>query len=254
MPGKYAPLTAYLSVQSDHQLTLSFAQIEAILRSDLPSSSRQYEAWWSNSPVPGRQNEAWLSIGWETVNLNRRAQTVGFRRVRGFAVPKPALPSPPPKPPAAAFDSQTLTATDLAPDCAVAFQLRWRRLGQIVRSPDGGLVFPVAPLAAGLYRFVVRLGNRTTIYVGESVNLSRRFGNYRRPGPTQQTNIRLNAVLLEALGGGGVITVDIVHDDVGLMINGALIKADLADKAVRRMLEHAAIVAHGGIDVEMLNQ
>lgn len=30
--------------------------------------------------------------------------------------------------------------------------------------------------------------------------------------------------------------------------------ANLADKAVRRMIEQAAIVAHGGIDVEMLNR
>lgn len=96
--------------------------------------------------------------------------------------------------------------------------------------------------------------NRTNIYVGESVNLKHRFGNYRLPGNTQQTNVRINALLVEKFGQGGSIAVDIIYKNIGLTIGGVSVDADLTDKAVRRMIEHAAIVAHGGIDVEMLNR
>src|SRR3546814_12079777 len=87
---------------------------------------------------------------------------------------------------------------------------------------------------------IVRAGNRTTVYVGEAVNLKRRFGNYRRPGATQQTSLRLNALLIEAIGQCGAITVDIAYQDIGLNIGGVAMDADLADKAVRRMIEQAA--------------
>src|SRR3546814_15569233 len=69
--------------------------------------------------------------------------------------------------------------TDFAADCAVTLKLRWKRLGAVTLSPAGKLDFPAAPVEAGLYRLIVRAGNRTTVYVGEAVNLKRRFGNYR---------------------------------------------------------------------------
>ena len=40
-------------------------------------------------------------------------------------------------------------------------------------------------------------------YVGESDNFSRRMGNYRNSGPTQSTNIRLDALLTDTLNTGG---------------------------------------------------
>src|SRR3546814_9499323 len=72
---------------------------------------------------------------------------------------------------------------------------------------------------------IVRAGNRTTVYVGEAVNLKRRFGNYRRPGATQQTSLRLNALLIEAIGQCGAITVDIAYQDIGLNIGGVAMDA-----------------------------
>lgn len=81
-------------------------------------------------------------------------------------------------------------------------------------SATGQLDFPSAPTTPGLYRLIVRMGNRTTAYVGEAVNLSRRFGNYRRPGPTQQTSLRIGAILLEALRKRGSVSVDIACRDI----------------------------------------
>ncbi|MBV2147703.1 hypothetical protein KRZ98_05305 [Sphingobium sp. AS12] len=256
MSRKYADLTAYLEQQSGGHVTLTFADVEKIVGFPLPSSARKHGPWWTNSPSKGRHNEAWLAIGWETTDRNMKGQTITFQR--SGAAPTDAgkieRPAKTPRAAKAVFDPASLTETDLAADCAVALNLNWRRLGAVTLSDTGKLTFPAAPTEAGLYRLIVRTGNRTNVYVGEAVNLKRRFGNYRLPGNTQQTSLRINALLHEALGGSGAIFVDIAYQDIGLTIGGVLVEADLADKAVRRMIEQAAIVAHGGIDVEMLNR
>lgn len=256
MSRKYAALTVYLENQKADRVALSFAQIEKIVGFSLPESARKHGPWWTNSPSPGRHNESWLTIGWQTADRNLKAETITFQRASapvarkdrsiGIAKPRPTN--------GAAFDPATLTETDFAADCAVTLKLRWKRLGAVTLSAADKLTFPAAPTEAGLYRLIVRTGNRTTVYVGEAVNLKRRFGNYRLPGRTQQTSLRLNALLRETLARGGAIAVDIAYQDIGLSIGGVIMEADLADKAVRRMIEQAAIVAHGGIDVEMLNR
>lgn len=256
MSRKYAALTAYLENQKAERIALSFAQIERIVGFPLPASARKHGPWWTNSPSPGRHNETWLKIGWQTADRNLKSQTIAFERMgrevtdglRSQKIAKPRATSH------NSFDPKTLTDTDLAADCAVTLKLRWKRLGAVTLSNGNKPTFPAAPTEAGLYRLIVRAGNRTTVYVGEAINLKRRFGNYRLPGKTQQTSLRINGLLLEAIKRGGAIYVDIAYKDIGLKIGGVTIEADLSDKAVRRMIEHAAIVAHGGIDVEMLNR
>src|SRR3546814_952934 len=110
-------------------------------------------------------------------------------------------------------------------------KMLWKRLVSVTLPPAGKLYYPGAPVEAGLYRLIVRAGNRTTVYVGEAVNLKRRLGNYRRPGATQQTSLRLNALLIEAIGQCGAITVDIAYQDIGLNIGGVAMDADLADRS-----------------------
>lgn len=256
MSRKYAALAAHLEKQNSDQIALSFAQIEEIIGFALPNSARKHGVWWSNSSSPGRHNDAWLNAGWETTKCNLKAHTISFQRIslRARSEPHATTANQPRRAKGEAFDSSVLTDTDFAADCAVTLKLRWKRLGAVTLSDGSKLEFPAAPIEAGLYRLIVRTGNRTTVYVGEAVNLKRRFGNYRRPGATQQTSLRLNALLTETLGRGGAIHIDVCYQDIGLSIAGVTVTADLADKAVRRMIEQAAIVAHGGIDVEMLNR
>jgi hypothetical protein len=118
----------------------------------------------------------------------------------------------------------------------------------------GKLKFLPAPVVAGLYRLIVKRESNTTIYIGEAANLARRFGNYRNPSPTQQTSTRLNGILCETLLSGGSVCVDIVFENVVLVVGGSEGPADLSNKAVRKLVEQAAIVAHGGINVELLNR
>ena len=118
----------------------------------------------------------------------------------------------------------------------------------------GGLAFPAVTSSAGLYRIRIVLDGRSRFYVGESQSLHRRFGNYRAGPPGQKTSYRIHHLLKDALAQGARIAVDTVTDGVALTINGAAISPDLADKATRRMIEHAAIVATGGTDVELANK
>ena len=55
------------------------------------------------------------------------------------------------------------------------------------------------------YCFRIRQRNEERRYIGETENLARRFGNYGNPRATQETNIRINARLLEALHAGDEI-------------------------------------------------
>ncbi len=45
--SKYYPLFEYLQTQTVSPVAMTFAEVEAILRSSLPNSARQ-RAWWSN--------------------------------------------------------------------------------------------------------------------------------------------------------------------------------------------------------------
>ena len=127
-------------------------------------------------------------------------------------------------------------------------------LGEVAFDKNGGLQFPPVTKDAGLYRIRISLDGRSRFYIGESQSLRGRFSNYRSGPKGQQTSHRIHLLLKEVITGGARVEVDIVAGDVALAINGLPISADLNDKATRRMLEHAAIVATGGSEVELANR
>jgi hypothetical protein len=53
MPGKYTPLEVYLRdlPSTQKEVTLSFAQIEKILKSKLPASAYEDNRWWEHVPL-----------------------------------------------------------------------------------------------------------------------------------------------------------------------------------------------------------
>lgn len=62
-----------------------------------------------------------------------------------------------------------------------------------------------APDVPGVYAFVI---NGHAQYIGvASTSLAKRLYFYRKPGPTQKTNIRLNAVLRNAIASGSSIDI-----------------------------------------------
>jgi hypothetical protein len=82
-PPKYEPLRRYLvALPADvTTVTLTVAEIEALLGASLPASART-SSWWANSqPVAHRR--AWLTIGWRVMGHTFRpaVPTVTFTRV-----------------------------------------------------------------------------------------------------------------------------------------------------------------------------
>ena len=253
MSGKYARLGQYLETLTSDKVTLAFGEMEKILGARLPPSARKYQEWWSNTNIPGRQSSTWLYLGWNAVNLDLTRQHVTFVRTgvsrlgeRRSKKVRGALPSE------AVFEGAKLKPSDFAPECSIGVDLAWWRLGSIELA-GGKLLFPAAPACAGLYRMIVQRDGRSTIYVGEAKNLVRRFRNYRNPGNTQKTSLRINAFLLDVISAGGKVAIDVAYENVRLFISGKGSNADLNNKPVRRLLEQAAIVAHHGADVDFLN-
>jgi hypothetical protein len=70
---------------------------------------------------------------------------------------------------------------------------------------DQKLTIPSLPKQAGVYAFVQ---DGVVQYVGVATRtLAQRFGGYARPGPTQTTNQRVNAMLHALLDGGAIIEI-----------------------------------------------
>lgn len=119
----------------------------------------------------------------------------------------------------------------------IAVDFSWVDLGPIALEA-GRLRFPQAPEVPGIYRF--GMGDRS--YIGETDRLRRRFQHYRTPGPTQSTNLRLNALMTEMLANGKPIMAAVVTA-VEAEIDGARCQLDLRNKEARLLVESAALVA-----------
>lgn len=131
-------------------------------------------------------------------------------------------------------------------------RFEWRPFGKVGLDQDR-LVFPKPSLRPGLYSFLIDRDGDRSVYIGETDQLERRFQHYRTPGPSQRTNIRLNALMREALKHGADITVDIVSEGVLITSDGQEREADLAEKYVRVLLEHAAIYSARLAGAQVLN-
>jgi hypothetical protein len=108
----------------------------------------------------------------------------------------------------------------------------------------GLIVFPAAPKVAGVYRMLLRHGSTfpTGIYIGETDHLRRRLQHYRTPGPTQSTNIRINAAIVESLAAAGTVELDIITHAT-IVTSEETEQLDLSWKSARVLLERAAEVS-----------
>ena len=228
----YNPLSERLSSLHVATVRMSFTDIEEIIGRDLPPSSRKYPAWWGNNDQGGRRHSSsWLNAGWRTEDLALEMEEVSFVRTNERTPP-------------AIFGAEI--ATSLAAD--------WAPTGDVTLSQEGKLAFPEVPTEAGVYRLRFSGEGRPRCYIGESANLRGRFGFYRNPGATQATNLRLNALMTEHLAKGGTISLDLITQIGALMQGGFNKERSLSDKAVRRLLEQAAIVADDATEIESLNR
>jgi hypothetical protein len=79
--GSYALLATHLEAMpaDTSSLTLTFPQIEEILKKELPRSAVEYRAWWSNDPTKP-QSAAWLDQGWRTTSVRMTDRRLTFIR------------------------------------------------------------------------------------------------------------------------------------------------------------------------------
>jgi hypothetical protein len=122
--------------------------------------------------------------------------------------------------------------------------MRWQAAARITLDEGGKLTFGALETAPGLYRMMLTGINltRPKVYIGETDNLRRRLvGNYRNPGPTQQTSLRINALLREHLNAGGAADLSIATS-VSVILSKARLQLDLRRKASRLLAENAALV------------
>jgi hypothetical protein len=119
----------------------------------------------------------------------------------------------------------------------------WRHVGD-VGLIDDRLEFPALSSTPGVYRLTFDAPTGPPrVYIGETDNLRRRGRNYRNPGPTQRTSLRMNTELVAALTAGIRVSQAIVVGPT-ISLNGAPARPlDLSRKTSRLILENAAMAA-----------
>jgi DNA-binding transcriptional regulator YiaG len=78
--SKYYPLFEYLQRSGQDEVTLTFAEIEALLGLTLPPSARTKRGWWSNRSKGALQAAAWMEAGYHAEDLNLELERVVFRK------------------------------------------------------------------------------------------------------------------------------------------------------------------------------
>jgi len=107
-----------------------------------------------------------------------------------------------------------------------------------------------------VYRWIVELPDtdETLMYIGEAARLCPdRLSGYLTPGPTQQTNIRLNQQFHEFIAHGGRIRLEILKMNGAFVNDLDLTEEDLGRQDIRRLIERLLITLYRSQGVNLLN-
>jgi hypothetical protein len=76
---KYAALQNYLAglPYGTHSKTMTFEQVENIIRSKLPPSAHKHRPWWANDETHWHA-KSWMNAGWKVDTVDQSAQWVRF--------------------------------------------------------------------------------------------------------------------------------------------------------------------------------
>jgi hypothetical protein len=87
--GKYDGLESHLKFRAAFTsiVKLSFARIDGLIGSCLPTNAFRDMTWWSNSSSSAHA-KAWLNAGWEVQELSLKEGYVVFKKVRNVTVKK----------------------------------------------------------------------------------------------------------------------------------------------------------------------
>jgi hypothetical protein len=122
----------------------------------------------------------------------------------------------------------------------VLIEFQWEEVGAVGLSAKGRLDMPSVPASPGIYRFRITTASGTEVHIGESQDLHHRmFRNYANKH-RGRTNVRVRAMLLQHIGQGRSIRLEIVSK-ASLAIDGNLVAADMGSKEARRLIENTAL-------------
>jgi hypothetical protein len=79
--SKYSRIGDFLVVENKEYITLTFEEIEMILGFSLPKSARMHRAFWANVKS-GALSNGWMSVGYETYDVNMKNEIVNFRKLK----------------------------------------------------------------------------------------------------------------------------------------------------------------------------
>ena len=191
---KYSPLRTYLEdlPALRTEVILCFDEIETILNARLPKSASEYREWWANQSH-GSRAPSWLGAGFvvDGVDLNR--QSVTFRRDPSAARRrKPALTKKKKK-------RVKRTAREPVHE-RVLLDAGFKQFGNWeVRDGNIYLAGDI-PIEPAVYAHVT---DEHVFYIGSATTgLKKRLYFYQRPGVTQRTSIRINALIKDDLDAG----------------------------------------------------
>lgn len=78
--NKYTPLLDYLQRAPQDEITLTFSEIETLLRDTLPPSARTRRGWWGNRSKGSPQAAAWMGADYHAEDLDLTRESVTFRK------------------------------------------------------------------------------------------------------------------------------------------------------------------------------
>ena len=139
--------------------------------------------------------------------------------------------------------------------------IRWIPAGQVTVDGPDGLAFPSVPPIPGIYRFTIKDGGEDVAgYIGQAkVSFVTRFKGYRGRGknpllPLERHTTSRNArCFLKALAAGRSVSVALL-DDHATAPDGQVIMINLADNAIRGVLEGKLIACLCSTGIKVLNR
>jgi len=117
----------------------------------------------------------------------------------------------------------------------------------------------VAPVACiqpkpAIYRWnFLKKGTSVKAYIGETEDLRRRVRGYLNPGPSQETNKRINAEFRKAIQSGLTVQLETLSVEP-IRINRVHVNTDhLWDLFLRKMLENFVLADFDAVNCELLS-
>lgn len=108
-----------------------------------------------------------------------------------------------------------------------------------------------------IYRWIVAHADNeanTQMYIGETKRLCPdRLSGYIIPGPTQQTNLRLNKFFHECLMQDSTVQLEILRINGSFTPDLSFTDTDLSSQDIRRLLEKLLMVLYRNQGVELIN-